>query len=216
MITIACVLKHGGDYDERYVKSLHESIGRNIHDYKFDFICLSGVYNALNQLTDNWQGWWSKIELFKLVGKVLYFDLDTVILHNIDYMFELTNRLATNEFIGIKSFNPTRNQKEETIFASGIMAWNGDFRFVYDNFDYHKEKIGLGKGRMRDQDYISRELRARNIKIKFWQDEMGGIYSYKNHCKEGLPASARVVCFHGHPRPHEVMHLDWVKENWGE
>jgi hypothetical protein len=37
-----------------------------------------------------------------------------------------------------------------------------------------------------------------------WQDVAGGIYSYKAHCSRGVPADARVICFHGKPRPWDV------------
>lgn len=36
-----------------------------------------------------------------------------------------------------------------------------------------------------------------------------GMYSYRNHCQSRLPSGARVVWFHGRPKPWEVDH-DWV------
>jgi hypothetical protein len=40
----------------------------------------------------------------------------------------------------------------------------------------------------------------------------GEFVSYKTHCTKGVPDGARVVCFHGRPRPHEVG--GWVKDYW--
>jgi hypothetical protein len=34
------------------------------------------------------------------------------------------------------------------------------------------------------------------------------IFSYKLHCEQGTPDNARVICFHGQPRPHEVNWLE--------
>jgi hypothetical protein len=49
---------------------------------------------------------------------------------------------------------------------------------------------------------------------KFWQDRFPGqIVSYKVDCENGLPEGARIVRFHGKPRPHQVNDL-WVKEHW--
>lgn len=215
MIKIVCVLKSGGEYDERYVENLYNAIRRNCFE-NFQFVCLNDVDNKTEfPLLNDWSGWWSKIELFRLTGKVLYFDLDTIILKDISNMIQVVNNLKENEFIGVKAFNPRRNLYEKTMFNSGVMGWNGDFKFIYDNFDFEKESNNPDKECIGDQDYISRELREKKINIKFWQNEMIGLYSYKRHCKEGLPEDARVVCFHGHPRPHQVVkEIAWVRDNW--
>ncbi len=213
MITIACVFKSGGDYNLDYVLKLRNSIERNTTK-RVGFICLGDSSFFANELSDNLPGWWSKIELFKLVGNVLYFDLDTVILGNIDEMISVAEKLQFNEFVGLRAFNPNRSQCVETSMNSGVMAWNGNFKFMYDNFNLKKEVNNPDKRMIGDQDYISRELRHKEIKIKFWQDEVKGIYSYKRHCKAGLPEDAKVICFHGHPRPHEAISINWVKENW--
>jgi hypothetical protein len=38
-----------------------------------------------------------------------------------------------------------------------------------------------------------------------WQDAVPGqVVSYKVHCQKGVPPDARVICFHGAPRPFAV------------
>lgn len=183
MLTIACVFKSGGDYTLDYVLKLKNAVERNTTQ-KYEFICLGDSSFFTNQLSDNLPGWWSKIELFKLVGNILYFDLDTVILRNIDEMISIAERLKFNEFVGVRAFNPIRSQKKETQFNSGMMAWNGNFKFIYNLFDYDKERSNPDKSMIGDQDYISRQLRDFNKQISFWQDKMEGVYSYKRHCKK--------------------------------
>ena len=39
-----------------------------------------------------------------------------------------------------------------------------------------------------------------------WQD-FAKVYSYKMHCKRGVPPDAQVVCFHGKPRPWDIGEL---------
>lgn len=53
--------------------------------------------------------------------------------------------------------------------------------------------------------------------VDLWQQILPGqIRSYKTECREGgPPAGARLVRFHGSPRPHEVS-ADWVKRSWGD
>ena len=68
------------------------------------------------------------------------------------------------------------------------------------------------KGKRGDQAFIEDALTgSTQLRPLFWQDLLPGqVVSYKNHIrgKEKFPARARVVCFHGKPRP-------WgVNENW--
>ena len=95
------------------------------------------------------------------------------------------------------------------IMASGIMAWTGNWKELYDKFNYARD-TGAFRG---DQDYLTSQLMSKN-NVGFIQDHVSGIYSYKYHCQEKLPDDARIVCFHGRPRPIETIHLEWVKNNW--
>ena len=60
---------------------------------------------------------------------------------------------------------------------------------------------------------ISNVLAIKEITPSFYQDSIKGIYSYKKECRELLPLDARVICFHGKPRPVDVQ-VSWVVENW--
>lgn len=48
-----------------------------------------------------------------------------------------------------------------------------------------------------------------------WLDDLvpGQVVSYKVHCGDGLPLDARVVYFHGRPKPQDV-HNPWMQEHW--
>ena len=59
------------------------------------------------------------------------------------------------------------------------------------------------------------DMRALDKYPKDWLDDLfpGMIKSYKVHVQpEGL-GKARIVYFHGEPKPH-VLEEDWIKENW--
>lgn len=208
--TIACVLKTGGDFDERYVINLKRSLDRNL-THSFKFVCLTDLPEIKEvetiRLSNGHPGWWSKIELFRpgLVAteRILYFDLDTLILKNIDDLLTLGG-----DFYGLRPWN--RANREKGNCASGIMAWkNGTYDFLYGEFD--ADKIN----RLGDQVYISAALKAHGGTFTPLQDAAPGIYSYKRECRQGgPPRGARIVCFHGRPRVHEVGDR-WVKEAWG-
>lgn len=57
-----------------------------------------------------------------------------------------------------------------------------------------------------DQVWFARKIRGAGL----WGTG-DGMYSYRNHCKNSLKRNARVVWFHGEPKPWGVQ-SGWVKE----
>ncbi len=214
MLTVACVLRSGGDFDATWVEALERACFERITE-PHKFICLtdSPVGTSANwidwvPLQHGWQGWWSKIELwrpglFPEGEPVLYFDLDTVVTRDITHL----SRTIDCDLILLRDF-----YRLQTGWGTGIMGWTGgQLTEIYDEF---KLEAGILMRKFRsDQDFIRRLLPP--SWIRFWQDEFPEhIVSYKIHCETGLPATAHVVCFHGKPRPTELG--GWVKEKWGK
>lgn len=193
-LTVACVLRSGGPYDRRYVLELAHGLLANMHR-DFDMVCLTdmprevaGICTAI-PLKHDWPGWWAKIELFRLVGDVIYFDLDTVIKWNISEFAD--RQSAPFDFAMLEDFNvPTWSQ-------SSVMAWNGDFRYLYEGFKVQD----IDSSPRGDQQYI-----GQRVTHGFLQMMYPGLFaSYKR----SIPVDkeqASVICFHGQPRPH---HVDW-------
>ena len=214
MCKIVCVYKTGGDFDAGYVKALHQAC-RKYTGIDFEFVCLtddskfmgsdkSGIHFV--RLKNKYAGWWSKIEAFKVTGPVLYLDLDTVIVSDLKKYLSYIKNMGSNEMLMLKPFN-----ENNAMWASGIMGWNGDHSFLEADFPFWRALYE----KHNDQIYISERLISRRIFVKEVQPEIGGVYSFKRFCREnGLPKDAKIVCFHGHPRPHEVTHINWVKTNW--
>ena len=92
MITVACVW-WGTKFPIDYVINLKASIERNTTvDHKF--ICFSDkdVPNIETRiLKKGYDGWWNKLQLFDcshgLSERVIYFDLDTLITGDLDWLF---------------------------------------------------------------------------------------------------------------------------------
>lgn len=207
-LTIACVLKSGGEYDLRYVEAMRNMVGRNLTT-PHNFVCFSdmGRGPGFQPLKYNMPGWWSKLELFQLKGPVIYFDLDTVIFGNIDHMGKTVMEMPEGTVRMLTPFNPKRRAAGR--WASGVMAWHGDFRFLLDSAPQDKNDVFF-KGW--DQDHISAQLTEHGINITP-VNQMVNIYSYKRHCQAAVPTDAEVICFHGNPRPATAKHA-WVKDNW--
>lgn len=190
MLTVACVLRSGGDYTPEYVAKLRDGVAKYL-PVKHRFVCFSDVDVPCERipLTQNWPGWLSKLEIFRL-PQALYFDLDTVI------MGDLTEiALYRHRFSMLSDFRDADHP------ASGVMAWEGDYSRIADGFRrgyVHRYRKWSTQHRG-DAGWI--RAIVGDGQIERLQDVFPGKFgSYK----EGTPDGAAVCCFHGKPRPHEV------------
>lgn len=136
MITIACVLRAGGKvgYDSTWVDKLYNMIKRNT-TRPFRFVCLSDVpVNCERiELSTVAPGYWAKLQLFEqglFTGPTLYFDLDTVICNNIDFLID--SLMLQTQLVMWK--DPDYN-----ISSSAIMYWNGDYSDIYNSYSLNRE-----------------------------------------------------------------------------
>lgn len=228
MLTVACVLRSGGVYDAEWVRKLRDGVARNL-TLPHRFVCLSDVDVPCERIPlgeasavqgdtyaapNGWMvhpRWWAKLELFRLTGPTLYFDLDTIIVGSLDIIAAYPHR-----FTALADFNSGR-------LGSGVLAWNGDHSFLIDRFNadpvkiaHHYDEIEPGRGRIGDQAYIEDRLAERGIEPDTFQGLFGKelIVSYKVHdCRDKPPARASVVCFHGSPKQDDIK-TGWVAESW--
>lgn len=187
-LTVACVLKIGGDYDAEYVERLRDGVAANLTGHRF--VCLSDVDVPCERvpLVQDWPGWWSKLELFQhLTGPTLYFDLDTVITGPLD-------ELAACAW----GFAMLRDFAYPQSFASGVMAWSGDHGYLAEGFTLEAAASYCVPGRWGDQGWIAERADPRPLQAEV----PGQIVSRKYGLRH--PKEERVVCFHGLPRPRDV------------
>lgn len=206
MLTIWCVL-NGDKYADGDVYILRDMVARNL-DQPHRFRCLSdreipGVDCFIPD--EQWPGWWSKILLFRYAttGRNLYIDLDCVVTGDLLPLFSDT-------------FSAPKNwgQSGHDGVQSSVMAWSGDWSFIADAFDPSllRDDPHHPFGRYGDTDYWGDQGFLTGLlgnpgagKI----EPMQNVVSYRYHCAAGLPADARIVCFHGKPKPAEVNEA-WV------
>lgn len=208
-LTVACVLKSGGIYDASWVARLRDGVKRHLQiDHRF--VCLSDVDVPCERipLQHDWPGWWSKLELFKLAGPVLYFDLDTAAVGRL-------HEIACRALDPFRGFTMLRDFYAPDHFGSGVMAWNPacGVRSLYDAFAADPVlQMKTQRVRMGDQAFIEETF---GQPISCWQDTVGDqIVSYKVHCQNGIPANARVVCLHGKPKFADMPANDPVRQAW--
>jgi hypothetical protein len=234
MLTVVMVYNTGGDYRYYYVERLAHAVRRNL-SVEHEILCLTDDTNVFSEaawksrgvnrreeLKHDLPGWWSKIELFYQKGPVLYLDLDTVVTGSLDPIAEFVNDMRDDQFMMLRGFY--RNDR-----CSGVMAWHGDVSWIASVFvDRYLptarffDRSGAlrmmhGGRRFRgDQEWLHMLFSVdRRFHVVLAQECFPGVYSYKVHVQDGkLPDDARLVCFHGRPRPHEVIEPLWMKEHW--
>lgn len=208
MLTVACVLKSGGVYDATWVARLKAGVARHL-PAPHRFVALSdvGVPCERIALEHDWPGWWSKIELFRLPGPVLAIDLDTVIVGDLWHVGQFVMSPDCG-FVALRDFYS---------FGSGVMAWGANSALparMYHRFAAEPARWQELPG---DQDFIEKQLKREPV--QFWQQLFPGQFvSYKQHCRGGVPAGARVVYLHGKPKfmdmpPNDPVRLAWLESD---
>lgn len=188
-----------------YVRRLHAQVRQNLTiPHRFQCITddTADQYPRIVCKPAMYRGWWEKIRLFKpgmfKSRRVLFLDLDTVIVGNIDHIAAYDGHFATlHDFWRPQGLGPA-----VMLFDT---AWA---EFIYQEWAAEGFPMDDPRG---DQAWIENRNQGR---MRHEVDILQAMHpcefvSYKTHCTNGIPEGARVVCFHGKPRPHEVGGIYW-------
>ena len=232
---VICI-KWGSYYTAKYINNLYNSIKRNTK-YDINFYCF----------TDNSDGFEDGIIVkplptlnvkeirnayLKEVGlcddnlteelkgqRVLYFDLDTVIVDNIDGFFELPK---DNEFWIINDWNSRGNRVGQGSCFSFVV---GTLGYIKDYFERHEDEV-YKKYYTASQEYLSDKVIEKQGKLLFWPAKW--TKSFRFHClptplipflrhfkTPSIPKGAKIICFHGYPKLEEAIIGVWPeKKAW--
>lgn len=212
MLNIATV--QVGNYLGRgreYVERLYDGISTFMpHMIRWKAVCLTDDASLLpagveaRPVPEDIEGWWNKLALFKggmfPVGeRVLSFDLDVLPIGSLYSLAAYRGRFAM-----------MADPYHDDHLNSSVMAWEAgtadDIWTIWDrSFRPQFDRRG-------DQFWIE-SLRP---KADRWQAiAPGQVVSYKADCRNlgKPPAGAKLVVFHGQPRPHECTD-EWVQQLW--
>ena len=137
-------------------------------------------------------GWWNKLNFLKIKSKrVLFFDLDIIIIDNIDSLF-----CIEDDFAVLRCPNRRTHMWNTTIMSFDPGKCGIDIIDKTEHFS--------------DQEYIQEHLQA---EMTFIEDPRIVSYKYNiKKCKEN-PNEKKIIYCHGVPKPHELEY-SWVQENW--
>ena len=193
----------------RYANILFDSLQRNLAEgtrARFvvytDNPCELGYTPGIDvrQLPHELDGWYNKLQLFKAkmfpAGEwVVFLDLDTVITGPVDELVSYSGPFA----ILRDAYRPDGLQ-------SAVMCWEaGKHGYIWESF----KEAGLPILAHGDQEWIERQVVQPIILQNIFP---GDFVSYKKDARFGIPKGAKVVFFHGEPRPHEAG--GWVDHVW--
>lgn len=242
--TVVC-MKWGTLYSAAYVNVLFNACKKFIST-PFRFVCFTDQATGLSSeiITrpipefgldpENYRhGAWPKLGVFLpheglLQGRCLFIDLDTVLLGSIDELFDVKGDLVCIDSRPwrYKSGNP-RTMTSIFAFSPGELSWVVE-RLCTDRSAYIS-KYGI------EQDFLHGEV----PNICYWPE--GWVVSFKYHARQPLlvdrfrppkkpAAPARVLAFHGKPRPIDLIEpppgnwdifphygsgkVDWMVEYW--
>lgn len=215
---IVTVLRQSKEYQPLQVQVLH----RQAQKYApwADFLCLSDVPVPdvpTAPLKTKWPGWWSKMELFdpELKGDFLFVDLDTV------FVGDLEDVLTVGKLTVIGDFYREHLGATSAV-QSGLMWLPWEDRAEVWEYFMRDPEWNMKSCLRRDGTDAGDQMLLEHLWLKKaarWQVELPGqVISYKRHCcrsilgqglvYKGVPETARVICFHGRPRPWTCPHFE--------
>lgn len=222
-VNVIC-MKWGEKYPFEYVNILYQMVERNL-TLPHRFICLTensqGIRGEveIKPLPDfdepgpeylRYCLAWRKLTLFKkklydIEGKILFLDLDVVIVDNIDCFFSFSDKLSIIE---------NWSQKGRLIGQASVICFEkGRYARLVEKFRHNPEAVLVNRT---EQVYITRELGRDGF--DFFPEAW--CKSFKFHCLPGgflngfiaptqIPKGAKIIVFHGNPKPDEALAGIW-------
>lgn len=226
VVNVVC-LKWGAVYTPDYVNTLYSMVRRHLQ-LPFRFICFTENSDGIRSEVEiqplpefeeppleyaRYCQAWRKLALFKsglanMHGKVLFLDLDVVIMNSIDELFSFSSKLAIIE----NWYQPGQLVGQ----ASAFCFEAGQMEVLLKN--YLENPIRVLTSYRTEQAYITGFLGHQGF--DFFPD--GWCISFKKHCMpSGIarffsarvtePKQAKIVVFHGRPNPPDAINGVWGK-----
>lgn len=213
-LTVACVFVQGHvAFSVEYVTRLRAMVRRHV-GRPFRFVCLtdqpeimpSGVEPISIEHHPGLKGWWAKIELFNpahgLQGRVLYLDLDTLIVAPLAPIVEFPEPFALAPTAG--TFEGTAALKVVKRFNSSVMVW--DVGETEDLFKQWSPAVALRL--WGDQDFIGERRPDAAAMPLEWFPRLSEV-------SPPLPRAAKVILAKK-PKNHiAAQRWPWFRELWG-
>jgi hypothetical protein len=226
-VTVTCVY-WGNKFSLDYVYNLKSAVKRNT-TVPHNFVVYSdrAIPNVDTKiLRPGYEGWWNKMQLFDPANKpgerIIYFDLDTIITSNIDWLLQDTSWFMGIEDVGaVNKHQPHLKNRLQT----GVMSWEfNPVSFIWNEFVLSYDRvIDSFRG---DGEYLSSIINPYQRTL-LQHKYPNKLKSYKYDVYPGPPKEeVSIVCFHGRPSIEQAMReavttpmatykpQTWIKDYW--
>lgn len=222
MTNVIC-MKWGTKFPPLYVNRLHSMVKRHLAR-PHRFVCFTDDPAGLDPGVEHFPmpsagpadahavHGWRKLAMFApalgdLTGATLFLDLDVVIVGALDPFFDY----QPGEVCIIRDYRPVRIRGDRFVGNTSVFRFNaGQHPQVLEEFTRDFDAI---RRRVRnEQEYVSHWFHARRS-LHYWPEEW--CPSFKHDCVAWGPASyfstpqlpqgARIVVFHGLPKPEDAI-----------
>jgi len=214
-LIVACV-RTGTAYGMEYVVRLRNMVARHLAR-QHSIICLTdqedrceGVaFIDISQI--GLTGWWAKLTLFapewRDTRKVVYLDLDTVVIDSLLPLANVAGEFAITENYTRKAVNPAYPCKYN---SSVMVIGGGQTSFVWRRFEAKRAEILSRHARYGDQAAIEELYPA----APYLQMLLPAEYfcNYRNLTNHP-PKRAAIINFGGRHKPHNCL-IPWVQQAW--
>ncbi len=243
MTNVIC-MKWGTKFPALYVNRLHSMVQRHLRR-PHRFVCFTddgaglapGIEHfpmpSAGAADTNWAHGWRKLAMFSaalgdLRGPTLFLDLDVIIVASIDPFFDH----LPGEICVIKDYRPVRWRGDAFVGNTSVLRINAgqDGQVLAD---FTADFDGVRRRWRNEQEFVSHWFHSRG-RLHYWPKEW--CPSFKHDCvpvgptsyftTPRLPPAARIVVFHGVPKPEEALagqggkwyrHIrrtPWIEEHW--
>ncbi|OQR91927.1 hypothetical protein ACHHYP_04200 [Achlya hypogyna] len=212
-LSVVCV-KWGTKYGPEYVNRLLSGVRRHLRR-DFQFHCFTEAPHGLasdvlvHPLREGFTGWWNKAQLFAadspVHGRVVYIDLDTVVVGDLTALFSYTGNFGT------LATDDMHNERRAGGINSSVMIWTaGTCSDIFELLHQHWKAVAQCIYKF---DHWL-EMVLCEHPVDFLQELYPGhIVEYMQSCQTTCPADARVVCFPLEPKPHAAS-APWIRDYW--
>lgn len=236
-INIICI-KWGDAYNAEYVNKLKNMVQRNTTLFRINFFCFTDNSIGLDQeiivyplpVLSTQKEYQTKYGYRKEAGlcddmlgglngkRVFFFDLDVVIISNLDEFFAYPK---DDKFYIIKDWNSKGNNVGQASCYSWVVGTLGYIKRYYEDYPQEIVKQFFTAA----QEYLSYKVIEKQGSLNFWPENW--FCSFRYHClpKFGplrhfitpkIPSNRhglKVIIFHGIPNPREAISGIWLDKD---
>lgn len=213
-VTFACVFVEGNvPYTAQYVLRLYSMLNKNTKG-PASFVCLTdrprllpASYHTIRIGKPNGvPGWWSKLELFNprnaLRGRVVYVDLDVLVVKSVDPVVEFNAPVA---------FIPHSGDWQGRNGLAVVKRYNSSV-MKFDNIEKHqhlytKFEPGVTRKLWGDQDWIGQQMPDEAMMPIEWFPRLSEL-------RKGPTEEARIVLCKRPKNEVAAQQMGWVREAW--